>query len=100
MAYPKPQTFKHKSTRSDFENLDKQRFLLDFPNLLRGLQPPMNLIIEIRSPDENSRKNFTSTAWTVMPLFNPANELNLGQWRLPVYECPTLLNIDLLDICN
>ena len=33
-----------------------------------------------------------------MPLFNPADELNVGRWKLPLYQMPTPLGINLKQV--
>jgi len=33
-----------------------------------------------------------------MPLFNPADELNVGRWKLPLYKMPTPLGINLKQV--
>lgn len=32
-----------------------------------------------------------SVAWTIVSLFDPAGELNVGKWRCPMFKCPTKL---------
>jgi hypothetical protein len=69
-----------------------------FSQLLTSLDSPLNLIIEIRASDPNRNESLRSTAWTVMPLFNPASEPYYGRWRLPVYKVPTPLSVDMRQI--
>jgi hypothetical protein len=76
----------------------KQRISFNVPNLFKDLKTGTNLIIELRTNDPNKSNVLKSTAWTVMPLFNPADEFNIGRWRLPMYQCPTLLGVDLGQI--
>ena len=73
----------------------KQRVSFNFSHKLTSLVPPVNLIIEIRTSHPSDPMSVKSTAWTVMPLYNPANEENFGRWRLPVYKTPTKLDIDM-----
>ena len=30
-------------------------------------------------------------AWTIISLFDPAGDLNVGKWRAPMFKCPTKL---------
>jgi hypothetical protein len=92
---PRPRLVRMAGLSPDFEETMKQRISFSFSHLLSALEPPVNLIVEIRTSDPNDPMSVKSTAWTVMPLFNPANEPNFGRWRLPVYRIPTNLNIDL-----
>lgn len=39
-----------------------------------------------------------SKFWTVFSIFDPAGNLNKGWWRLPLYECPTNLNIQMTQV--
>ena len=60
--------------------------------------PPCNMIIEIRVADPRDPSIARSTAWTIMPLYNPAGEPNFGRWRLPVYRLPTKLDVEMKEI--
>lgn len=32
-------------------------------------------------------------AWTIISLFDPAGDVNVGKWRVPMFRCPTKLGI-------
>jgi hypothetical protein len=85
MTDPKPRLVKMKGLNPDFEEPTKQRFAFNYSHALIGLESPVNLIIEIRISDPQNQAGLESVAWTVMPLFNPADEPNTGRWKLPLY---------------
>ena len=67
-----------------------------FYHVLKNVNTSVNLIIEIRTAGiTGSMQGLQTTAWTIMPLFNPADEPNIGRWRLPVYKPPTPLSVNL-----
>lgn len=82
----------------DFEEPMKQRVTFNFNQTLTTLTAPLNLIVEVRTSDPINVSSLRSTAWTVMPLFNPALEPNYGRWRLPCYKVPTNLAIDMRQV--
>ena len=62
---------------------------------MTSLVPPLNMIFEMRTSDPVNPDSLRSTAWTIMPIFNPALEPNFGRWRLPMYKVPTNLAVDI-----
>ena len=79
----------------DFEDIDTGRIGFSAShNLMQNeiTDAPLNLLIEIRNSEGNLN------CWTVMSLYNPAQELNIGRWRLPVYKTPTKLDIDVMQV--
>jgi|LauGreDrversion4_2_1035121.scaffolds.fasta_scaffold45515_3 hypothetical protein len=58
------------------------------------------MIVEVRTSDPRDPKSLRSTGWTVMPIFNPAQEPNYGRWRLPTYKVPTNLSIDMRQVAD
>jgi len=56
----------------DFEESFKQRISFNYSHKIASTEPPLNLIIEIRISDPRDPSTLKSTAWTIMPLFNPA----------------------------
>ena len=93
----KPRIIKMQGTQPDFEEVSKQRIGFNFSQVLTTLTPPLSCVIEVRAADSNGQ-NLRSVAWTVMPLFNPAEEPNFGRWRLPTYKVPTNLSVDMRQI--
>lgn len=69
---PKPRLVRMAGLSPDFEEPFKQRMSFNYTHTLKAQDPPLNLIIEIRVSDPTDPTNIKSTAWTVMPLFNPA----------------------------
>lgn len=78
----------------------KQKVMFSFSQLLTSLKAPLNLIIEIRTSDPTDPTSLRSTGWTVIPIFNQTFEPNYGRWRLPVYQVPTNLAIDVRRISD
>ena len=39
-------------------------------------------------------------AWTIISLFNPAGEPEVGRWRCPLYKCPTKLGLDMSEVAS
>ena len=71
--------------------------------LLKGIKshPSCNLIIEVQVPkviDEYEPPKWVAYGWTLINLFDYKRDLNVGIWRLPLYQCPTLVQIDVRDI--
>ena len=54
----------------------------------------MNLIVEMRKFDPAVPNSLKSVAWTIFQIYDPAGDLNVGKWRLPMYKCPTKLGIE------
>jgi hypothetical protein len=82
----------------DFEEPYKQRIAFNYSYSLPEHEPPLNVVIEIRVSNPDNLSQVASVCWTVMPLYNPAQEPNYGRWRLPVYLPPTKLDLDLKQI--
>lgn len=95
-----PRIVKLRTNQPDFEEPRKQRLSFHFAQTMTSLQPPLNLIVEMRTSDPITQDSLRSTAWTVMPLFNPALEPNFGRWRCPMYKVPTNLGIDVRSIAD
>lgn len=98
LSEPKPRLVRMSGILPDFEESFKQRISFNFSHNLVSLEGPMNLLIEIRTSDPSDSTTLKSTGWTIMPLFNPANEPNFGRWRLPFYRTPTNLSVDIRQV--
>jgi len=57
----------------------------------KRIDAPCNLIVEIRKFEPNVELTLRSVAWTIISLFDPAGDLNVGMWRCPMFKCPTKL---------
>jgi hypothetical protein len=73
-----------------------QRALIGHKDCITGMTAPSNIIFEVRVSEGNEPPS--SRYWTVFGVFNPQNKLNIGRWRLPLYECPTELNTKMEDV--
>ena len=95
---PKPRLVRMAGILPDFEEPLKQRVSFNFSHALIAPEAPLNLVIELRTANPVDPTQVKSTAWTVMPLYNPAQEPNFGRWRLPMYAPPTKLDVDMRQI--
>ena len=98
LANPKPCLVKMQTLNPDFEDYSKARVNFNFTQFYKDLEPPMNLIIEMRKFDPAVPNSLKSVAWTIFQIYDPAGDLNVGKWRLPTYKCPTKLGIDIQRI--
>ena len=67
------------------------RNFFSFSQDIKKADPPTNLVVEVRT--QTNGMPMGAKFWTVFSIFDPAGNLNKGWWRLPLYECPTNLNI-------
>ena len=95
LANPKPCLVKMSTLNPDFEDHTKARINFTFSQFFKDLEPPMNLIVEMRKFDPAVPNSLKSVAWTIFQIYDPAGDLNVGKWRLPMYKCPTKLGIDI-----
>jgi hypothetical protein len=83
-----------KTLQTDYENTDRLRSFFNYSKDIHESEKPLNLIIEVRIADNNQEP--ISKYWTVFGVFDPAGNLNVGRWRLPLYATPTNLNIQMM----
>jgi hypothetical protein len=71
-------------------------------NLIKGIKghPSCNLVIEVQVPkiDAYGDTTWVAYGWTILNLFDFKRDVNAGIWRLPLYQCPTLVQLDVRDI--
>ena len=59
-------------------------------------EPPTNLICQVKISND-----FSTTAqifWTIFGLYDPSGRLNMGHWRLPLYDGPTKSQIPIIAV--
>ena len=95
LATPKPSLVKMSTIHPDFDNPEKARINFSYAQFYKDVEPPTNLVIEMRKFDPAVPNSLKSVAWTILQLYDPAGELVTGKWRLPMYRCPTKLGIDI-----
>jgi len=86
---PGPGIVRMKKVGPDFEDPMLKHVSFNDLKLLQDLHAPATLIVEIRSSDPTIPNSLQSVGWTAFEIFDPSGELNTGNWRLPVYKCPT-----------
>lgn len=75
---------------------------LDFSAMHRykAIGAPCNMVVEVRKFDSSLPQSLKSVAWTIISLFDPAGQLQVGRWRCPLYLCPTRLGQDIFEIAR
>ena len=66
MASPKPSLVKMATVHPDFENPELARLNFNFSQYYKDLEPPTNLVIEMRSFDPAQPNSLKSVAWTIL----------------------------------
>lgn len=74
------------------------RLNFNYAHQLDDIGSPANLIIELRKFDPMVANSLKSVAWTILQLYDPAGQLSVGKWRLPMYKTPTRLGADISRI--
>ena len=74
------------------------RVNFSYAHLLEDVGSPANLIVEMRKFDPMVPHSLKSLAWTVLQLYDPAGQLSIGNWKLPMYRTPTKLGIDIAKV--
>ena len=95
LATPKPSLVKMATIHPDFDNPEAARINFNFSQFYKDIEPPTNLVVEMRKFDPAVPNSLKSVAWTILQLYDPAGELCVGKWKLPMYKCPTKLGIDI-----
>ena len=65
-------------------------------NMLKGIKahPSCNLIIEVQVPkptESYEEQQYIAYGFSMINLFDFKRAINAGVWRLPLYQCPTLV---------
>lgn len=88
----------------DPSNMAKNRVFFNKKHKIKGVKPHAghNLIMEfqVRMADASSEVRFASIGWTLINLFSANYELNIGQFKVPLYKTPTEPEIDIRDLGN
>lgn len=87
----------------DPANMSRNRVFFDKKHILKNVKPHAgdNIIMEFQvrrtdtAPDD---VRYASIGWTVMNVFDSNYQLNIGQFKCPLYETPTRPDIDVRDI--
>lgn len=95
LAHPKPCIVKMKHAQQEMENPLLTRINFNYAHHLEDIGSPANLIVEMRKYDPMVENSLKSVAWTILQLYDPAGQLSVGKWRLPMYKIPTKLGIDI-----
>ena len=91
LSDPQPHLVKMNNIRGDMTSPAFVRLHYLQKHEYRGIDAPCNLIVEVRKFEPNVELTLKSVAWTIISLFDPAGELNVGKWRCPMFKCPTKL---------
>lgn len=91
LSTPQPCLVKMNHISPDQSNPDQVRINFLTKHEYRDIEAPANLIIEIRKFDPAVQQSLKSVAWTIVSLYDPAGDLNIGKWRAPMFNCPTKL---------
>ena len=95
LAAPKPSLVKMATIHPDYDNPEAARINFNFSQYYKEIEPPANLVVEMRQYDPAVPNSLKSVAWTILQLYDPAGDLCAGKWRLPMYRCPTKLGLDI-----
>ena len=90
---PQPCLVKMNHIAPDAANPDQARINFLAKHEYKDIDAPVNLIVEVRKFDPAVPHSLKSLAWTIISLFDPAGDLNVGKWRAPMLKCPTKLGV-------
>lgn len=87
----------------DPSNMARNRVNFDKKHILKHIKPHAghNLIMEFqvrRTDVAPGEVKYASIGWSVINLFNSNYDLNIGQFKVPLYKTPTQPEIDVRDI--